>query len=306
MSSLSEQSTGRWRDLLSTILELDAEVLDGKHHSCPVCGGTDRFRFDDLEGRGTYHCNQCGAGNGLMLICRVKKIKPSEAWELVKESLPTAQCVQPKKKKDYRPLIKQVLASSHPVASGDAVHQYLASRGIKNPPPTILVAPSLYPAHTDPQMMVCRIGREGKLVGIHVTLLRDGKRLDRLIYGLDKDSIIGGAIYLYPRNATGKLIAGEGIETSLSARLLFGERPTWACLNAQLLSQVTIPEGVNDLLIAGDNDSSYTGQKAAYTLANRSVVIEKRKATVVFPEEVDTDWNDVLLKHPDYVMLHST
>jgi hypothetical protein len=36
-----------------------------RHQACPVCGGSDRFRFDDKEGRGTWFCNQCGAGDGL-------------------------------------------------------------------------------------------------------------------------------------------------------------------------------------------------------------------------------------------------
>ena len=33
-----------------------------------MCGGKDRFRFDNQNGRGTYICNQCGSGDGLELI----------------------------------------------------------------------------------------------------------------------------------------------------------------------------------------------------------------------------------------------
>ncbi len=36
-----------------------------RHGPCPCCGGKDCFRMDDLEGRGTWFCNQCGAGDGL-------------------------------------------------------------------------------------------------------------------------------------------------------------------------------------------------------------------------------------------------
>lgn len=39
-------------------LGIDASVLDGKHHPCPKCGGTDRFRMIDVE-RGAVYCNQC-------------------------------------------------------------------------------------------------------------------------------------------------------------------------------------------------------------------------------------------------------
>jgi putative DNA primase/helicase len=35
---------------------------------CPLCGGKDRFRFDDKNGEGTYFCGQCGPGAGLILI----------------------------------------------------------------------------------------------------------------------------------------------------------------------------------------------------------------------------------------------
>lgn len=41
-----------------------------RHGPCPCCGGKDRFRMDDLDGRGTWFCNQCGAGDGLDLIAR--------------------------------------------------------------------------------------------------------------------------------------------------------------------------------------------------------------------------------------------
>jgi putative DNA primase/helicase len=45
----------------------------GKHGACPVCGGKDRFHFDDKEGRGTWICRQCDgkqAGDGLDLVCK--------------------------------------------------------------------------------------------------------------------------------------------------------------------------------------------------------------------------------------------
>ncbi|MDN4274980.1 DNA primase, partial [Citrobacter freundii] len=42
-----------------------------------------RFRFDDKEGRGTWFCNQCGAGDGLKLIERVFDVSASEAAQKV-------------------------------------------------------------------------------------------------------------------------------------------------------------------------------------------------------------------------------
>lgn len=39
-----------------------------QHQSCPMCGGSDRFRCDDKRGEGTWICSQCGAGNGFTLV----------------------------------------------------------------------------------------------------------------------------------------------------------------------------------------------------------------------------------------------
>lgn len=60
-----KQACGHWPRILPA---LGVKVIKNRHQSCPVCGGSDRFRFDDKEGRGTWFCNQCGAGDGLKLV----------------------------------------------------------------------------------------------------------------------------------------------------------------------------------------------------------------------------------------------
>lgn len=54
-----------------------------KHGPCPMCGGRDRFRFDDRDGRGTWICNQCGAGDGLTLFARSSCLSVKEAIPLL-------------------------------------------------------------------------------------------------------------------------------------------------------------------------------------------------------------------------------
>lgn len=50
---------GRWKSIL-VATGIPAERLDGKHHPCPKCEGTDRFRaFDDVDDTGGVICNQC-------------------------------------------------------------------------------------------------------------------------------------------------------------------------------------------------------------------------------------------------------
>ncbi len=59
------------RPLAAHSPELGMKVIKNRHQACPVCGGADRFRFDDKRGRGTWFCNQCGAGDGLKLVEKV-------------------------------------------------------------------------------------------------------------------------------------------------------------------------------------------------------------------------------------------
>lgn len=60
LSKVREDARGRWIDILSTVAGIPHESLDGRHHPCPKCGGTDRFRaFDDVAKTGGVICNQC-------------------------------------------------------------------------------------------------------------------------------------------------------------------------------------------------------------------------------------------------------
>ncbi|EOC1067933.1 DUF927 domain-containing protein [Cronobacter malonaticus] len=66
VSAVATAARGRWPHILSA---LGIRVPAAKRHgACPVCGGKDRFRLDDREGRGTWFCNQCGNGDGLDLV----------------------------------------------------------------------------------------------------------------------------------------------------------------------------------------------------------------------------------------------
>lgn len=57
---------GKWPVILQ-MLRIDIPE-NGRHGPCPKCGGKDRFRLDDLDGRGTWICSQCGNGDGLDLV----------------------------------------------------------------------------------------------------------------------------------------------------------------------------------------------------------------------------------------------
>src|SRR5258708_3334764 len=86
-----EQARGRWHGILCA-LGVDEKALSGKHGPCPIsgCGGKDRFRFDDKEGRGTYYCTQCGAGDGIKLVMLSRGVDFKAALKLVEEVIPGA------------------------------------------------------------------------------------------------------------------------------------------------------------------------------------------------------------------------
>ncbi len=79
VSDVAAAACGHWPMVLAS---LGIDVPGGrKHGPCPACGGKDRFRLDDKEGRGTFICNECGAGDGLDLVAKVtgKPIKEAAA-----------------------------------------------------------------------------------------------------------------------------------------------------------------------------------------------------------------------------------
>lgn len=63
-----DAALGRWKDIIFPAFAITVPVQKNKHGPCPICGGTDRFRCDDRQGKGTWICSQCGSGSGFALI----------------------------------------------------------------------------------------------------------------------------------------------------------------------------------------------------------------------------------------------
>jgi len=77
MGDINEAARGRWPDILASLAGLTDQQLTDRHQPCPLCGGEDRYRFDDQDGSGSWFCNRCGgknqtggAGNGMDLLMR--------------------------------------------------------------------------------------------------------------------------------------------------------------------------------------------------------------------------------------------
>jgi putative DNA primase/helicase len=72
-ATVAAAAVGRWPDILAA-LGIDDRHLTRRHGPCPGCGGKDRFRFDDRDGRGTWICGGGGnpqAGDGFRLLRHV-------------------------------------------------------------------------------------------------------------------------------------------------------------------------------------------------------------------------------------------
>ncbi|WBQ17681.1 toprim domain-containing protein [Sphingobium yanoikuyae] len=132
---------------------------------------------------------------------------------------------------------------------------------------------------------------EGRFVAIQRTFLdRDDARRARDL--ADPRMTLGrpdcAAVML--GTATSVLGLAEGVETALSAMILFGI-PVWATLGSERLHQIAVPDRVTRLVLFPDNDvAGEIGAANAlevYAMAGRTIEVE-------YPPIGFKDWNDVL------------
>jgi len=129
----------------------------------------------------------------------------------------------------------------------------------------------------------------GAVVGLHVTYLDGPKKAEVPSPKKMVGSVKTAAVRLWPVGDA--LAVAEGLETSLAVRDLWG-LPVWAALSAGGLEAFEVPPEVKTLVICGDNDASYTGQAAAYSLAKR--LAQRIEVQVCIPKQQGADWLDVL------------
>lgn len=301
LERIQDRAIGRWRHLLPAI-GIHEQFLSRKHGPCPICGGTDRFRWDDKAGSGSFYCNQCGAGSGVDLVMRFKGVPFIEAKKLIEEHLPSAVIEVPKAKRSVNiDNLEHVWRNALRLTGSDPASWYLAKRGLDfaEPPASIRWLPKFTYYHDDksktehPAMLALFVGPDRDKHTIQYTYLdSNGRKAE-----VPKPRKLapaqiphGGAVRLAPSADT--MGIAEGVETALAAMKLF-HVPVWSALSAGGLTKWVPPPTVRNVIVFGDNDKSLTGQAVAWSLAHR-LISEGLHAEVRIPDEPETDWNDVL------------
>lgn len=292
-----------WRDVLLAA-GINEKFLRNKHGPCPACGGSDRFRFDNKNGRGDWICNQCGAGDGFKLLmgafglrfpdARRKVLELAgitEASDVRMDPRPVEEIAKPTRR------VLQLIRETCAIEDCEPVRRYMKSRALWPLPERHSLR-----AHTSVEYWNdrVRIGRYpalvavvrdmcGEVVTAHVTYLDpEGRKLE----GFEPRKILssmkgreGCAVPLMPHGET--LGIAEGIETALSASIMH-EVPTWAALNTSLLAKFEPPHTVKKLIIFADRDVA--GLEAASKLMQR--LQERVRLEIRTPQS--KDWNDAL------------
>ncbi|HFF7127059.1 TPA: DUF927 domain-containing protein, partial [Klebsiella pneumoniae] len=308
---VTSAAAGRWPYVLAG-LSIDVPDSSRRHAPCPACGGKDRFRFDD-NGRGSFICNQCGAGDGLDLIKKVNNCDTTEAAHLAAdvlgidyraaESAPDAasqrqrqlaadrqQREQERQKQaaedaDQRRATFARLYTGMRLRSIQGESEYLQSKGLTG---------FKYPLMPDGSLLLELVDESGAVTAAQ-TITPQGEK--RLIKGSAKR----GAYYAV--NALERpqsVVIAEGLATALTCHLIRTDALTVAAIDAGNLLPVAevmrrkYPQA--QIIIAADNDHQQGGPESGGTNTGKEAA-EKAALSVAGwvslpPTDNKTDWND--------------
>ncbi|WP_236525878.1 DUF5906 domain-containing protein [Escherichia coli] len=300
-------SENNWPHVLGC-LNINVPDSPRRHAPCPACGGKDRFRFDD-NGRGSFICNQCGAGDGLDLIKRVNNCDTTEAALLVADVLGI----------DYRAAQSDPVAASHrreqleadrqqreqerqKQAAEDAeqrratfAHLYAGMRqSATQGESDYLQSKGLtgfnYPVMPDGSLLLELVDESGAVAAAQ-TITPQGEK--RLLTGSAKR----GAYHAVnaPESPQSVLIA-EGLATALSVHLMRPDALTVCAIDAgNLLPVAEVMRRIypaTQIIIAADNDHQQDEQANTGKDAAEKAALSVAGWVALPPTDYKADWDD--------------
>ncbi|WP_243080841.1 primase-helicase zinc-binding domain-containing protein, partial [Klebsiella pneumoniae] len=290
-----KQACGHWPRILPA---LGMKVIKNRPQACPICGGdarSDRFRFDDQEGRGTWYCNRCGAGDGLKLVEKVFGISAPEAARKVNAVTGHLPPVAPEviaatdagtevDRKAAAALAVRLLEKTRP-ATGNA---YLTRKGFAGRECLTLTTSHKTGgvAYRAGDVVVPLYDGTGALVNLQFI---NAEGLKRTLKG----GQVKGACHTFEgqKQAGKRLWIAEGYATALTVHHLTGETIMVALSSVNLLSLASLARQKHpacQIILAADRDLNGTGQNKATAAAQAC------EGIVALPP-VFGDWNDAMM-----------
>ncbi|EHS7366860.1 DUF927 domain-containing protein [Salmonella enterica] len=292
VSETARLARGNWRDIYQ---RLGVKIPEnGKHGACPKCGGKDRFRMDDIDGKGTYFCNHCGNGDGLDLVKKVFSVNAYQAAEKVREVLSVMPVTNtPAREKeskvtnirppDWKKIISQTQQGTSRYLENKGLTGYtqllttreLSTAGIKFPPDSLLLP---------------IVNTSGEITGIQL-ISDDGNK------GNYKGSKYSGCFISVgdiPAEMPECVIISEGYAKALSITQL---TEGWSVAAISKTNLKPAAEAIREkwpevqIVIAGDNDFEDGKPNDGKDKAISAAIAVKGRVSVP-PGRVKIDWDD--------------
>ena len=294
-----QAANGKWDGILAQLI--GEQAVSRKHGPCPICGGKDRYRYDNKRNDGDWFCNVCGVGDGFKLLQDSLGLSFAEAARKVDKIVNNIE------EKPFKPLTQNIEQRRENLnkmwkdaVDPQCVGKYLVGRGISaeiisrindvRGHPNLLYTREDKSATYLPAMVALIRNSKGEAISMHRTYFGSAGTDKKITPGLE--TVTGACVRLGEPQST--LVLAEGIETALAAWQITGH-PAWATISAHGLEAFTsIPRHVQRVIVCADNDLSFTGQAAAFACAKYFKLRLKVVTEVWMPTLDEMDMLDML------------
>ncbi|MDM4014606.1 primase-helicase zinc-binding domain-containing protein [Roseiconus lacunae] len=311
IEDLLHASRGRWRDALPAA-GIAEELLDGRGHPCPRCGGRDRFAArPDVADRGAVHCRHCFTrgcepfpGDGLATLRWWMGIDTRAACDWLASWLGIRVCTEPRPQSIRRSVhARQSVGRNHDFA-GFASRCHSAMRpswwnrlsNRLNLPIDCLRRLRVGWSADDRATTWPMVDDQNEVVGIRLRSMETG----------DKWSVRGGQAGLFiPTGISNpeRLLICEG-PTDCAAMVAIGfdaiGRPS--CNGAVAMTTRLVRRiGARECVIIADDDAHGAGIRGAESLAAELLAVCRLVRTMTPPKGVNDarDWINAGASHDD-------